>query len=908
MKSKALGVDNKKFIYAVLLTAALVLSLFAAFAARFNASGEAAVRKSDIFVARNAITAIEENSALPAFSVPGSGVRISADGMIAEFAYKNEIDAAYLTKSRNAVSFQVLSDSASEWMTSIEFIFTDTADSNNYVSMHFSAPPDMPAEGYPYASAFARVGYRKTTRGVSELDSGIVWNGIYGWLLYGPRFCGFPYSDKAQLFSFQFDYASRSFYVNGGSGCVLDLRNPDHVGQTLWDGFKSGKATLSVVMRFSKPMSGGIIITELFGESLSGTMSEPDKKAPAISVSFEDDSYLVSPPPAAVGVDYRLPSAHAFDWYCGVTEPSVKIMKGGTDVSADISGGVFKPSSAGAHTIVYSAANAFGLTAQKEFEFTVLDKLPPFIFSFSENPQNPEILSNFRLPEMTVTGGSGNIALTEELLYNGVPVALGGQRSVFIDKKGFLTYKATAKGYTGEAVSRTWYFEVVDPDVALYVENIPLYLKRGSNTLPDFTAYTKSGNAAVKGITVDGAALNMSTRSFNITKAAGQTVQIVYTASDGGKSRSQTFTATVFQPSALSGYFMVEEGSATVTTSYTGTRVQTTVDKTHVALPFYLAADELALRFTIPANGGAFGRLEIRLDNPNIAGHRTTFAITPYNSAQSYLSIAGQNRFHPIPGSFGGSNEINIVIDVRKGEVFSNNRKVLEFEPWKTGAAALSFSFVNVTGTAAVSFYQISNQVFTTLSYILGDRTDPVLLTEKRMELYTETGIGGNITVPKAIALDVLDSNTKVSVEVLAPGGISVFSGAADTERSFLADKYGYYSIRYTFEDSSGNKDTNTFRIYVIDEIKPVLTVTGTVAQTAKLGSKIKIPQASATDNIDLNPFVSAYVFHAQSYNTDIAALGSDYTFTKAGTYKVVIYARDASYNMTEKVFTVEVK
>ena len=123
---------------------------------------------------------------------------------------------------------------------------------------------------------------------------------------------------------------------------------------------------------------------------------------------------------------------------------------------------------------------------------------------------------------------------------------------------------------------------------------------------------------------------------------------------------------------------------------------------------------------------------------------------------------------------------------------------------------------------------------------------------------------------------------------------------------SFVLSEYGDYLITVTAMDASGNKTVSNTLISVVDTEKPTLQIGGTVSATAKVGDKISVPKATATDNYsETSMFV--YVVYPTG---EVMAIGENvdgFVATVAGTYSLVYSVNDAAGNFVTEYYKITV-
>jgi hypothetical protein len=101
------------------------------------------------------------------------------------------------------------------------------------------------------------------------------------------------------------------------------------------------------------------------------------------------------------------------------------------------------------------------------------------------------------------------------------------------------------------------------------------------------------------------------------------------------------------------------------------------------------------------------------------------------------------------------------------------------------------------------------------------------------------------------------------------------------------ATSLGYYSFKYIATDGSGNSDSISFVIHVIDDVKPVFQLNGFVYYELCRFDTLTDPGYTVKDNFDKNP----KVVKSGSYVTDYLVN------RRVGTYELIYTASDNSGN-----------
>jgi hypothetical protein len=125
--------------------------------------------------------------------------------------------------------------------------------------------------------------------------------------------------------------------------------------------------------------------------------------------------------------------------------------------------------------------------------------------------------------------------------------------------------------------------------------------------------------------------------------------------------------------------------------------------------------------------------------------------------------------------------------------------------------------------------------------------------------------------------------------------------------KTLVATELGDYSISYAIMDGHGNSSRASYVVQVVDQINPILTISAKIKSEIKLGAKVTLPKATATDDMDGDCEVIILVRNLDTYGLKVAKDGV-YTFDTLGKYEIIYQTHDLSYNYTQYIFTVTVK
>ncbi len=231
------------------------------------------------------------------------------------------------------------------------------------------------------------------------------------------------------------------------------------------------------------------------------------------------------------------------------------------------------------------------------------------------------------------------------------------------------------------------------------------------------------------------------------------------------------------------------------------------------------------------------------------------------------------------------------------------------FNGFSGGKFYLDVSFENVTGEAGITLYSFCGL---TLSTSKKDGQGPII--ELLDPLVLEHNTFERCKLPAARAVDVLDPFSNITVSMTDADGNYVkdltgkdISGIdATVAVEYTVEKVGAYKIVYTAVDSIGNPRKATYTVLVVEKNSPTINLDGEIKTEAKVGDKIKLPNASVKDDTDTN--AKLFVYYTEPNGKRVVLNGKSFTVTKKGTYKLYYYACDQYYNGLTLCFTIVVK
>lgn len=235
-----------------------------------------------------------------------------------------------------------------------------------------------------------------------------------------------------------------------------------------------------------------------------------------------------------------------------------------------------------------------------------------------------------------------------------------------------------------------------------------------------------------------------------------------------------------------------------------------------------------------------------------------------------------------------------------------------EFKGFTSGYYYLSIEIKGLesNGFGSITLNSIMNQPFSNL--VLKDVIKPnaSFKTEFTFAKYGET-----LVIPSLNAYDVLGEITNITLSVTAPDGTKLVNAITAWDGySIEINQYGTYKIEYLVYDNASIIDptipvtrtrtsfTREFTVY--DRVQPVITISGSLPKTVKVGDNIKLPTASVYDNYKTDITYKAYI--TDPSGNMVLVNDQSYRVEREGRYTVIYYAidDDGAFDMQRYTFT----
>lgn len=830
-------------------------------------------QSGDLFISSN-----PSNKAVNgAFSYTGKdnkiqGARLKLDTTTV-FTYDGVIDFNSFNPNESFIKFIVdPSEQGESDMESFTIRLTDVEDSNNYIDFLITDSGKLNDEGqgcYVLAGSNnqAKTGYenyRPEKKNDPDYFPHInVWGANVATSF---RALNSDYNPDRTA-EFYFDYEEKELYANPmynewTKNMITDLDDSKVYGSMVWEGFSTGKATVSIMASSLKSSSADVIITKIANFDLSELVFE-DHDAPTINIDYENQS-PANMPKASVGVPYRLFSASAYDNFDHEVpyEASVTYIDQVNDKVKDVSviNNAFTPANAGKYQIKYSAKDHSNNSTTETIEVIAVNDSQQMSIQLPASTITQDIYSDFELPSIdgvAINGGSGKATVTRKIIDS-------NQEEIVVDGDNFVPTKVgtyyvyyNAYDYIGNTAQEVLTLVATDPGHPIFVGDVVLprvVIKGHTYDLPSY-----NGVEVVNGQTVDLVSQiyingeQIQGNSFDASgtdgychvkyKLIGQSGQREFNESiklieSGDPINQANYFVGTFAASEFQSY--VNLSAATNANSlfasvlpYDNPNVKFALQsKNFSELVFKYSdsqANDLSLSFHVTFAGGknyisignSEDKFEFASDDETLG---ETFAITFDNSSKILTDIA--------------QTELTRIKYFDNGEVFTGFKHGLYLDIYMNG----------VSSNTNLRMIKIANQ---NLGYKTDhkDHAQPFILFNG--DFYGAQDYGTMAVIPTANAFDVL-SNTNITLTVKDPKSRVILNGVdAKVSHTFELNSFGNYVATYQATDAAGNRTTLRRTIRVYDTIPPEITVTGSLKSSYSLNAKISIPDYIVTDNLN---------------------------------------------------------
>ena len=856
------------------------------------------------------------------------------------FTYDGVIDFNTFSADEPFIEFMV--DTAKQGSSDLESLIvrlTDVEDNNNYVdiSVTDSGPIDDDGRGC-YLLAGSNTQFK------TGYEFGRLFTGKYGTNV-GSSFRALPADSPANPASLYFNYREKALYaypiINYFTREIItDLDDREVYGSMIWEGFKTGKATLSVFANSLSSSYANLIVTKVAGVDLT-QMLFPDTEAPTIEINY-DGQAPGNLPKASVNKPYKIFDATIVDNFDRDLSYNtiVTYYDSANAKTKDISvvNGTFTPKQAGTYKISYIARDYSNNEKRKTMEVIAVNDSQTMSVSLPIDTLTQLIYTEFELPsvnDVIVNGGSGK-AKIRRILEDSNHKEIEIEGNTFIpDKVGTYYAYYVATDYLGQISTCSLTLNVQTPDKPVFIGEVVLprvLIKGHVYTLPEYPCAEVVDGQTIpltSDIYVNGN--KISDNSFE----AGDACNITYKVN--GSTGYNEYSASIHvvdsgDPLHQDNYFY---GDFNVTENKNDVTLSTSADASTLfasVLPY----DNPFVKFSLLKTAIHFNELIFKFSdskNPQIS---LSFKVT-FEDNTTYVTIGDSEFRYELAKEFDALSEVyELSFDNSKRVLQDISHKELTVAKYDdngnpftgfTSGVYLDISMTGVTYDSFVRIIGISNQAMGHAD-IYYDVSSPIIIFNNRF--INEQSYNADAYVPSVEVFDVL-SDASATVTVKAPDGtIKINNKSAAVSHTFKLDAFGSYLVTYKATDSYGNFVSYPRKIVVYDFIAPELNVTGSVKEKYALNAEVSIPSYTVTDNLndytldvflilpndeqrllllDKNGVVTSYLdSNSTLYNSSFKVNSNTFRAELYGRYILRYVAYDTDYNksVVELTFVVE--
>lgn len=774
------------------------------------------------------------------------------------------------------------------------------------------------SQSYSYAYEY---GLDCSNPDLVKISGGYGLDSIYGFYT-NASFTGENFGNDANAIKLGYDYKTKTVYCfNGGSvnsgSLVISL--DDGVFGQKWQGFSSDFVRLKISGDSYAQTSSSIMITSVKGINLYESTVDVTALS-AINIDFGDSFGAENYPQAIIGKPYKIFTATSNSVY---TEEkiSVNVYTGyGSSAMANvpIEDGCFVPQNTYIHTIVYTCTDAFENKTQLLLPITVNESASEISFTVDKTPITLKAGEYFDIPVISdVTGYAGEFFVYKKIVYSdGTESDLDGLSEFQPDRVGNASLVITVKDYVNNEITEEIALTVNASEVPIFARQpeLPIrYIVGGKYEVPCLTAFDySSGKREEKECSVkifsDGKN-NEIIPSNGYFIARGEIINLVYYVVDkNGKEVQKEFSVYTVD-TGLNGeidkskYFITENGVTEENDSYVSfSASNASAAKTTFINKIY--GSSLSFEFFVEEEKSDFDSIGIELSDVKDQNKKIVFNIGRNEEGIVVLSANGIS-VQSVDNSVLTGHNIKITLENNKIQ-FSNT--TLTIEEYTDGTVFngfdgyVSFSMIlNNAGSAAeVRFIELFGQIMMKQPLDIA-KPNVVILREKQIE----ASLNQIVTIGAAVAFDVLNPYTELSLTVKSPSGAVVTSEDGvrlqnvntDREYQILFSEYGKYSVEYVAVDGNNNKRSTKFFITCADVIAPKILI-GANSYSVKVNQEVEIPRYTVTDNCSAEQNITVMVQIIDNKGVLFSCTDGKFTPDAVGKWTVRIVALDESYNM----------
>lgn len=751
----------------------------------------------------------------------------------------------------------------------------------------------------------------------------------------------------AKLFCISYDYQRNQAWAGGK--IISDLDDNNYYS-TLWFGFPSGKAKLTVSALNYNGTYANMCFTSILGIDLSAE-SFVDENAPEITVNTEYEEM----PTAIVGGTYPVPTASALDEENGECKVGVSVWyeyANENKKSIDIKNGRFKVEKVGTYAIVYESVDHSGNVARKILWIRAtlsqnVEKLSVEIESGYSTEIEVGTVQN--IPNVTVFGGSGKVT-TAFTLANGNEKFTVENGEFILEKAGEWTLTCTASDYVGSVAVSTLKLTAVTKNRPVIVSepNLPIaYVSGGTYRLPQLSAYDyTSGEKVEKVCSVEvsyGSASPTTVKSgeeFTPTVTeSGDKVKLNYVCDGVSLYQREIPVIIVFdreeigdtgnfrQVVATDKYFFTENNVSIVNRENLGGNqgikftTNEEIESAKVSFINAQLANSFSLNFFTVPNESKFDGVAITITD-SLDKDVSIKVILLKDDGQTKL-VVGDTQIallFDFDGSFSASysvgfNNGKVVVNSATSITVTKTQSGKAFDGFPSGKVYFDIEMINAESGASLFLNEISRVKVANNQ----DNTAPYVTT---YDTVSTSALKDSVyVVQKVVACDVLCPNVQSFLTVKRPDGtiakskdgIELKNVDASVDYEIVMDAYGKYSVTVETTELNwrySNVSYFEYAVEVVDGDAPIIEFKGKFKDTLRVGNTLTIPKFEVTDGHSAQDKISVMIVITNPKGMPIYLYDNERSIVceYKGEYKICIYAYDEAGNLAVFETTVTVK
>lgn len=868
-----------------------------------------------------------------------NGVKITSLNSRNPIRFKNYIDVSKTTKDDVLLEFCPIipERGLSVPFGGLEFVLTDAENPNKFVEIEMTATNlnygaytrlSVTSSANPNPVAYRWGGYHKTPSTLYDNMRHDFLGTIYAsW--WGEEYA--PTQFVYVPFSLRYDAVDKAIWINRGDknlDCLADLDDPDLVGTGIFDGFDSGRISLSIRTYNITGSAAEMILLNCGGLGMNGNEIN-DTTAPVCI----DDVSALEYPVANVGKKYVPLPIKFYDLVEGYVDCDIFVK----DASAPESSFVkitdaFIPEKVGKYTLKYKAADGSGNVCVEYAEFDAVYASSQITIELNGNDERVYgVGEKITLPEITACGGYGKLT-TEIALKN---LNSGDEEKI---ENSFVPYTAgnyvvviTVTDYNGNNSSEILQYSVVKGRGVVIEKEISLN-KRVKNgveiKLPELEAwdYESSQGQKLKAI-VDIVARGTGVKSdyketvenglFVPDKAKfGDSVIIEYKAHCAALPQvvaTRTYSVEISDLTDVRDLFFFDDSvTAEVNAIDDESKYAAFIAANNGTSSFEfinpLYQNEFLLTFSSTNGKKNFESFDIKLKDAaygnllaKISVYEKDGALIAEKDGVTAIMSGVLDEVHVVTLSYNANGYIQ---DGAGNELFPIDIQATD------SRVRCELSLVNAKVGARIRIHKLFNQQIAG-TYRSGkltsfkDNVKPTIVLSERC--VPEVEINEKVRIPYAKAFDECTTYMKVSYTLTAPDGqVVINEKEVGQDDSFVADKCGVWTIAYKASDGINTRN-ETRTVNVIDRTKPIIDYGGKTSLSAKIGQILSIPKVNVYDVEDSEVNLKVYVITSRGDTVDVTNK-NEYEFKFKGKHTLRYYAYDKSFNCSfvDVVITVE--